>query len=374
MIRLANNQIQLNILMMGESLTKQGGIVSVEKLILQEASSNIHYQHIATLVDGSGLDKSIAFLSALTKLIWLIFRTEVDLLHLHMSEGGSTFRQAIITLIAVMFRKPVIVHTHGAAFHLFYAKLPRWLQHILSLIFRQCAYLIVLSESWKTFYLNNLGIPEARIIVLHNAIKIPPQVPDRHKSSAINFLFLGRIGERKGAVDLVQAFAGIDPAKKLKANLLLAGDGEVDEMRRLVESLNLVEFVTVIEWVNAEKRDQLLANADVFVLPSYNEGLPMAILEAMSWGLPILTTPVGGIPEVVSTNHNGLLVTPGNIQQLTASMQMLIEDEHLRLYLGNNARKTIADFDVVNYAKSLGKIYYSALGLDSIEQIASIKQ
>ncbi len=359
MIKLSNNKIQLKIIMLGESLSKQGGIVSIEKLMLQEASSNIHYQHVATLIDGSPVDKFLAFLSALAKLSWLLLYSEVDLLHVHMSEGASTFRQAIVTLVGVIFRKPVIMHTHGPMFHLFYAKLPRYITNILSLIFQQCSYFIVLSESWKTFYMNNLGIPEKRIIVLPNAVKVPLQIPDRSKSPNVNFLFLGRIGKRKGAFDLVKAFDLIDPEKKVKANLLLAGDGDVDELCQLVERLNLKEFIKVMDWVNPEKRDELLVNADVFVLPSYNEALPMAILEAMSWGLPIITTSVGGIPEVVSANQNGLFVTPGNIQQLTLSMQMLIEDENLRLYLGNNARKTIAAFDMKSYFNSLVEIYYS---------------
>jgi glycosyltransferase involved in cell wall biosynthesis len=363
MIKLANNEVPLKILMMGESLSKQGGIVSVEKIILQEAllNNNIHYQHIATLVDGSPLDKLLAFLSALIELTRLLFQNEVNLLHLHMSEGGSTLRQAIVTLLAVIFRKPVVMHTHGPEFHLFYAKLPKFIKQILSFIFQQCSCFIVLSESWKTFYMNDLKIQEKRIIVLLNAVKIPLQVPDRSKFSDVNFLFLGRIGQRKGAFDLVQAFAKIDPQKRVSANLLLAGDGDITELRHLIKSLNLMEVVTVLNWVNSEQRDELLARANAFVLPSYNEALPMAILEAMSWGLPIITTPVGGIPEVVLANQNGLLVTPGNIQQLTASIQMLIEDEDLRLYLGNNARETMSAFDVGNYFKSLVEIYYSVL-------------
>ncbi|OWY63895.1 glycosyl transferase family 1 [cyanobacterium TDX16] len=361
MSKLANNKVTLKILMLGESLSRQGGIVSVEKLILQEALPNIHYQHIATLVDGSITEKILAFLRALVELTRRILQNEVDLLHVHMSERGSTFRQAIVTLIAVTFRKPVLMHTHGSQFHLFYSKLPKWIKYILSLIFQQCLYFIVLSESWKTFYMNHFRIQEKRIIVLPNAVRIPLQVPDRTNSSDVTFLFLGRIGQRKGAFDLIQAFANINPERKARANLLLAGDGEIEELRHLVESLHIVEFITVIDWVDSQKRDELLANADVFILPSYNEGLPMAVLEAMSWGLPVITTPVGGIPEVVSANQNGLLVPPGNILQITASMEMLIEDENLRLHLGNNAKRTMATFDVRNYFDSLVEIYYSVL-------------
>jgi glycosyltransferase involved in cell wall biosynthesis len=117
----------------------------------------------------------------------------------------------------------------------------------------------------------------------------------------------------------------------------------------------------------------MLAKADVFVLPSYNEGLPMALLEAMSWGLPVITTPVGGIPEVVSNTQNGLLVTPGDIQQLSEAMQSLIKEEKLRLSLGSAARISVAPLDVKDYFGSLKSIYHSVLDLKPLEYVSVAK-
>jgi glycosyltransferase involved in cell wall biosynthesis len=103
----------------------------------------------------------------------------------------------------------------------------------------------------------------------------------------------------------------------------------------------------------------------VFVLPSYNEGLPMAILEAMSWGLPIISTPVGGIPEVVIPDRHGFLVTPGDIEGLTAAIERAIDDEPLRLSLGDNARQSAVAFDVLQYSIRLGDLYRSILARSS---------
>ncbi|MCX7595896.1 MAG: glycosyltransferase, partial [Fischerella sp.] len=105
------------------------------------------------------------------------------------------------------------------------------------------------------------------------------------------------------------------------------------------------------------------ATANVFVLPSYNEALPLALLEAMAWGLPVITTDVGGISEFVTPDKNGLLVTPGNIQQISAAIQSLIENESLRLCLGNAARESIAPLNVDNFISSLMKIYYLTLNI-----------
>lgn len=347
--------------MLGESLSKKGGIVSVEKLILGKTPPSIQSQHIATLVDDSKLQKAKGFLVALMTLLWKILMGDVDLIHTHVSERGSVFRQAITTCIALLFHKPVIMHTHGPEFHLFYAKLPTLLKQGLSLVFQQCSHFIVLSESWKKYYIENLGLKEDRVTVLPNAIKFPSLIPDRSNRSVVTILFLGRIGHRKGAFDLVQAFAELTPEQQSRSKLIMAGDGDVPELCSLVKKLNLDSFINVLDWVNSEQRDVLLAQADIFLLPSYNEGLPMSVLEAMSWGLPVITTPVGGIPEIIISNENGLLVTPGDIQNLTICIQSLLENEKLRFSLGRAARRSLTGFDIDNYIESLVGIYYSTL-------------
>jgi glycosyltransferase involved in cell wall biosynthesis len=352
---------QLKVLMLGESLVKQGGIVSVQKIMLEHAPTTIQYQHLPTLVDGSRTDKVWAFGSALWKLCRKLSHKEVDLLHAHMSDGGSAFRQATIALIALFFHTPVVIHTHGPEFHLFYAKIPILLQQGLKYAFQRCSQFIVLSESWRKYYVDQLELSKEQVTVLPNAVRIPQQIPHRFNRSTLTLLFLGRIGQRKGAFDLVQAFANLPPEQRSRSRLILAGDGEVEALQCFVESLSLTGSIEVIGWISSAQRDVLLAEADVFALPSYNEGLPMSILEAMSWGLPIIATPVGGIPEVI-TSDNGLLITPGDIQQLTDSIQLLIENEALRLDLGDNARKSAINFDIEHYMATLVQIYYLVLG------------
>src|SRR4028118_1177300 len=354
----------MKILMLGESLERQGGIVSVEKLILEEATPDVIFKHIATLPKGSSLKKVVVFLQAIVELFWRLLQREVDLVHIHVSERGSAFRQAITTLIVMLFRKPVIMHTHSSDFHSFYSKLPGWIKQWMSWVFGSCTRFIVLSDSWKKYYIENLGLKPERVIVLPNPVKLPLQIPQRKGSEKVSFVFLGRIGQRKGAFDLINAFASLPDELKTRSRLTIAGDGEGEKARRLVESLNLTDYITIFDWINQEQRDALLAKADVFVLPSYNEGLPMALLEAMSWGLPVITTPVGGIPEVVTDNGTGLLVNPGDVQQLAEAVQSLIEYESLRLDLGSAARRRVAPLDVKTYSRSLFNLYCSALGIN----------
>lgn len=352
---------QIKAVMLGPTLLQQGGVAAVENLILRYPPTNVEIQHISTHEEGSLARRVMVFVWGLMRFFWQLSSFKIDLVHIHFAERGSAFRKAIALPLALLFRQPVILHAHGSEFHAFYTKLPEWLKQVMAGIFRQCTYLIVLSESWKEFYTTNLGLKSEQVVVLTNPVEMPATIPQRAGKESVNFVFLGRIGQRKGAFDLIRAFSMLPSEQQSKSTLILAGDGEVESARQLIESLNLGERITVLDWINTQQRNELLAKADVFVLPSYNEGLPMALLEAMSWGLSVITTPVGGIPEVVTQSVTGLLVNPGNIQELSDALKLLIEDQNLRLSLGTNARARVAPFDVKNYSLSLGDIYRKAL-------------
>jgi glycosyltransferase involved in cell wall biosynthesis len=347
----------MKIVMMGASLEQNGGIATVEKLILQHAPTNIEIQHITSHDEGSIQHRLIVFAQALGKLLGRLTFQKIDILYIHLSDGGSLLRKAILALIGLSFQKPVLIHTHGAEFHVTYSRLPAWAKQWLSAIFRQSQAFIVLSNTWKEFYVTNLGLDPKLVYVLPNPTELPEQIPQRLNVQTVNLLFCGRVGQRKGAFDLIQAFANLPSTIKDCSKLILAGDGDLEQAQNLVDNLNLGEYITLVGWVNSEKRNELLASSDVFILPSYNEGLPMAILEAMAWGLPIISTPVGGIPELVVSNKNGFLVTPGDVEQLSQTMQTLIANETLRLSLGDAARETVTPFDVRNYSCQLAEIF-----------------
>jgi glycosyltransferase involved in cell wall biosynthesis len=348
---------KIKVLMLGESLDRQGGIVSVEKLIIQKAPVEIEISHLSTLPNGAAISKILVFVQALGVLFWRLFKQEADIVHIHVSERGSAFRQAFTTMIAWLLRKPIILHAHSADFHLFYANLPSIIKIGLSWAFCKSTRFIVLSDSWKKFYINNLGLKAEQVIVLPNPVKFPLEISQQLNSKKVNFLFLGRIGDRKGAFDLIKAFAAISPDKKQDTSLIIAGDGEGKRARDMIAELNLSQYIKILDWVDEKQRDELLAKSDVFILPSYNEGLPMALLEAMSWELAVITTPVGGIPELIVDHDNGLLVKPGCISDLSLAIESLISNQELRRKLSKNARESVKPFNVNNYMISLVGIY-----------------
>ena len=353
-------QSQVRVLMVGESLEMQGGIVSVQKLIIDNIAPGFTIQHLPTLVSsspGERIAKSIAFLRAIASISTQLFQKKADLIHAHVSERGSAYRISIVLLVARLFRVPVVLHTHGSEFHTFYDSLPTAVKTFVRRAFKTCSKMIVLSDSWKSFYVRNLNLLPEQVVAIPNPVKIPSQVPSRAGSDNLKIVFLGRIGDRKGAFDLIKAFSLIDVSERMHAELILAGDGQAEAAQSLAAELNLSDSVVVLGWIDALHRDHLLSSADIFVLPSYNEGLPMAVLESMSWALPVLTTPVGGIPEVITNGDNGLLVQPGDIDQLSSALNKLIQNPSLRKALGSAARASIAPLGIDIYCSRLGRVY-----------------
>jgi glycosyltransferase involved in cell wall biosynthesis len=141
---------------------------------------------------------------------------------------------------------------------------------------------------------------------------------------------------------------------------VFAGDGQVAELRRRAAEIG--PDVVVHSWVDREERDHLLAASDVLVLPSHHEGVPMAILEAMAYGLPVIATPVGGIPDVVRDGREGLLVEVGNRVALTTALARMVAEPALRMFLGQGARATAESLDVTNYGQRLLEFYQTIIG------------
>jgi glycosyltransferase involved in cell wall biosynthesis len=249
----------------------------------------------------------------------------------------------------------LVLHAHGSRFDTFFLKLPRLFQREFSSVVQNADKFIVVSSQWQEFYSSNLGRPLENISVLINPTQPPDTVPDRSHREQIQFLFLGRMGERKGAFELLEAFAALSAEIRHGARLVFAGDGMVEELRSAAQAVG--PDVTVHSWLSSEDRDALLIESDVLVLPSRTEGVPMAILEAMSYGIPVIATSVGGIPDVVTDMKEGLFVGVGDQAALISAMTQLVVDPELRSKLGSAARARAESLNIEHYVERLIKLY-----------------
>jgi glycosyltransferase involved in cell wall biosynthesis len=354
---------KIRVTMLGPSLYQQGGMATVENLIVDYRSEALVIQHLSTHEEGSSGRRIQVFLVALWRFLGQLIFNQVDIAHVHVSERGSVYRVGILVFLANLFAKPSVIHTHGCEFHVFFEGLSPFGQAIVRLIFQRAAYVIALSQSWKQYYTNQCRLDPHKVLVMLNPVQLPRRLPDRTARShgRIKFILLGRIGHRKGAYDAINAVAQLPAAQRCRVELWLAGDGEVEQAQALIHRLGLQERVKLLGWIDPATRDRLLSQADVFLLPSYNEGLPVSMVESMAWGLPVIVTPVGGILDLVIHQKHGFVVNPGNVAEITTAMQTLIQDDRRRLAMGQAARQQVNTLDIVPYHQGLVELYTAAI-------------
>jgi glycosyltransferase involved in cell wall biosynthesis len=351
----APREARVKVLQMGPALDTRGGITSVEQLICDYLPPYADIRHVATMGEGSKLANTAVFARAVRALSRSLESIEPAIVHIHFASRGSTLRKIILANMVVRARRPLILHAHGAGFDQFHRGLPAPVRRLVSRALQQASVLIALSSQWRDFYVQECEVSPSQVVVLPNPVRVPARVTDRAGRAQVQFLHLGRLGKRKGGYDLVNAFSALPESMRARARLVMAGDGDVEGMRKLAAPLG--DRVRVLSWIDMHERDRLLAESDVFVLPSYAEGVPMSLLEAMAAGLPCITTPVGGIPDVFTHGTEGMMVTPGDTGQLRAAMTSFIGDETARLSCGKRAYENARAFDVHAYARRLGDIY-----------------
>ena len=356
----------LRILMLGPSLSQKGGIAAVEKAIIEHCPEDLWIRHVSTHEEGSAVWRLLVFLRAFFATSWRLFVWRPDVVHIHFSRKGSVWRKLIFVRIARLARRRVIMHAHGGRFQDFFDGLPRRLKKVVCRSLAGADGLIVLCESWRHYYAGILGTGGQRIFVLCNPVEAPRAVPDRaavltgdNGDTVVKLFFCGRLGTRKGTFDLIRAVSTLPDRIRKKTVLRLAGDGATEEARDLIDQLGLTDCIEVCGWLEDAAKNRMYRESDVFVLPSYREGVPMAMLEAMAWGLPVIVTPVGGIGEIVADGKNGVLVAPGAVDELRGALEKMITDEEYRLRLGENARETAMQFEAGAYAVRLKKVYES---------------
>lgn len=287
----------------------------------------------------------------------------VDLVHIHMSHYGSAVRKLILALIATGLGVRTVVHMHGSDFHLYFRSLPGWYKRAVVAILRRCQRVIVIGDYWRKFATQELGLDPARVVLIHNGAP-RPDVPRRAANDTPRLLMLGELGPRKGTPELIAALATPE-LRARRWTATLAGNGPVDEFRSKVAALGLSDRMTLPGWQSSEQVKALLAVADIFVLPSRQEGLPVAILEAMAGNVAVIATPVGAISDAIVDGQTGLLVPPGDVPALATALVRLIDDTTLREALSRQARARFEEKFTIDRTADQTAALYREIGIVS---------
>lgn len=351
-----NKDLAAKVLFLGVSLKTKGGMTAV---LVSYKKYIDGMRFIPTWKLGNKFVKACYAARALVKTWWLCrFDHSIKIVHIHGAANASFYRCRMFIKIAKKFGKKVILHEHAADFVEFFNTADDKASIVETI--NDCDCLIVLSNSWKDYFAS-IGVEESKIHVLNNIVSPPEAEYKPHNDGKLHLMYMGEISNRKGAFDLLQAVS--DNEKFFKDKLLLRmGGNEVDgDIRTYIKERGLNGFVSYEGWISGQKKIDCLTWEDVYILPSYNEGLPVAILEAMSYSHPVISTPVGGIPEVVKNGENGILVQPGNTEEITKAIKLYIEVPEKIKRQGEKAFITAKNFFPEKVFSDLEKIYKTLL-------------
>jgi len=342
-----------------------GGTGSVSREIQQWLVINRQDIDVAVLDPrgvGSAFLWPLYLARALVQLIGLRLGG-ADLLHIQVTERSSFIRKGIALHVGRLLGMRTMLHHHGASLDVDFAGYSRLARRWLIGTARAAHLNVALGERGKQFLMRDVGVPEDRIVILPNAINDVggEERPARVAGQTIHYLLMANLSPRKGVSEFLQAMRRLkDEGRAVHATL--AGGEEVARYQKEAVDLGMERECTFTGWVKRDRVAELLRDADVLVLPSYHEVLPMVILEALSARIPVITTPVGSIPEVLTNERDCLLVQPGSVDELAVAMRRVADDEALYRQLADNGRALYEErFEMSAYMTRLLAIYERVL-------------
>lgn len=316
--------------------------------------------YVESYKDGSKFDKLLKGICGYFHFAYVLMFHKPNVVHIHSSFGPSFYRKMPFIYMASWRKIPIVNHIHGADFDEFYVNAPEEKKDKIKKVYSKCNVLIALSEEWKE-RLSQI-IPEDRIEIIENySILHEDALEERMQRKCNNtVLFLGELGKRKGCYDIPAVIAQVKKSIP-DVNFVLAGAGsEVDEaaIRKLIAEKGVSDNVEFPGWVRGDTKDKLLREADVFFLPSYNEGMPMSVLDAMGYGLPVVSTNVGGIPKIVHDEENGCCCDPGDVNRFAEGITEILSDRKERKSFGEASWKIVKEgYSLEAHLKLLTKVY-----------------
>lgn len=292
--------------------------------------------------------------------------------HVNMAERLSLFRKSAVIVAARLMGIPVVLHLHAAQLHHFYPRLPKPLQALTRWVFSLPESCVVLGKTAERFVVEELRVPQSRVEIVINGVPAPT-VPRRKpvKDAARRLLFVGNLSERKGVSDLLQTLTR-PGFEDLEFELTFAGGGDVRGYQAKARELGVEKVVTFAGWSEQTEVAQLMAQADILVLPSYDEGLPLVILEALANGVAVVCSPVGEIPSVLRHGVTACFVNAGDINGLAATLQQVLRQPELMRTLERNGQELYEQsFSLPRFFSSIARIHKRCFGVSGQGAVAA---
>ncbi|HMK33772.1 MAG TPA: glycosyltransferase family 4 protein [Desulfomonilaceae bacterium] len=315
------------------------------------------------------LQRSIFRLKRLFGFFLTLKKERYDFIHIHSADPHFV-GTAVFMLLARVTRTKVLLHMHGTDWDMFYTRASA----LTKLLIRTGLFLPHMTVVLYTLWAKNLRRirPSLNIRVVRNMIRRsapadPVTVQQLRDSLGINTddfvaVTVGAVGKRKGSFEILRAAHVMARRKSESVVFVLVGGeelpGEMDQLHALMRSQCVEKYIRLTGEVAREHIPQYIGIADVFLLPSFIEGLPISIIEAMQQGKPVISTPVGGIPDMIQERVSGLLIQPGVPEEIVEAVLLLRGNEHLRDKLGETGKKVFEEqFEISGAIHELRAVY-----------------
>lgn len=340
------------VLVLATSRRSHGGISSV--VMAHERTDewrNHRCSWIATHRSGSKLTKLAYLLSGFLRYIVLLPGSKA--VHMHIGHAPSAKRKLLFMGMAKTFGKKTIVHIHADL-------KPTILgsdKDVYFKLFREADRIVVLSKKWRDEIIRMCPTVHPPEILYNPCPATAASTAGQRDKERPYILSAGVLDKNKGYHDLIRAFAKVAD-RHPDWRLVFAGSGEIENGKAIAGQLGISDRVEFPGWVSGTDKDRLFRQASVLCLPSYAEGFPMAVLDAWAYGLPVVATPVGSLPDFVHDGDDILLFNPGDTDALARQLDRIMGDEALREKLSATSRIFAEDtLSQQTIGRQLGKIY-----------------
>ncbi len=300
------------------------------------------------------------------KLALMLLRYRPHIVHLNTSlDAKAYWRDWSYLVVAKLFGAKVVNQIHGGALPRDFFARNAFLTWLLCKFFRLSDVVTILTREEYQAYTD--FAPQTRIVHIPNAIDPMPllgEIPTPDHTRALKLVYVGRLARGKGLFEAVAAVAALC-AEGHRLSFDIAGNGaDAAALRDNVHSLGMDEVVHFLGPVFGAKKHALWQTADVFVFPTYAEGLPYALLEAMAAGTPAVACPVGAIPDVMQDGVHGFFVPPRDIQALVAALARLDDERELLYRMALAGRQRVLEhYTMMRLAEDFRRLYTDAKGL-----------
>lgn len=336
------------VLYVATSRQTMGGITSVLKRYERmEIWSKYHCAWLETQVNKGIALKLWYMIKAYITMLFIVPR--YDIVHFHTVPGNSLIVQMPVFLYSKLWRKKTIVHLHvGNQLYEYHDN------KIMNFVLNNATNVVTLAMVINGYLKELYNIDGA---VIYNPIS---KQPKRDLSNTEKFIFFAAyLIKDKGYTTILEAFSSIS-RKYPDWNLVIAGTGELEEARKLCNEFGITGQVTIHNWLSRQQMDEMYEKAGIFCIASLKEGFPMSFLEAASYGVPVVSTPVGGLVDVLQDGENSMVFDYNNSKQLAQKLDVLIENEELRRTISMKLQDLVdTTFSEEAVSLQLDKLYMS---------------